>query len=114
IQYAMRLSPKDPKIGLFYLIAGQAELELHHDGAAAEWFQRAVATQPRNPSAYLYLAATYALMGNKDDAAVYWKEFQSLSAPIALGHLMARLRSDASVLESRSRLDQGLRLVSAS
>src|SRR5215471_562188 len=114
IQYAMRLSPRDPRIGRFYLIAGQAELELHHDGAAAEWFQRAIASQPRDPSAHLYLAATYALMGNKDVAATYWKEFRNLSAAPAGGELIARLRSDASVLELRSRLDQGLRLASAS
>ena len=116
IQYAIRLSPKDPGIGSFYVVAGQAELELHHDDAAAEWFRRAIDTQPRNPSGYLYLAATCALMGDKENAARYWNEFRNLSAPPALGDLMTRLRSDVGggAQELRSRLEQGLKLVAAS
>lgn len=97
IQYAMRLSPKDPEIGSFYVIAGEAELELHHDDAAAEWFRRAIAAQPRNPSGYLYLAATFALMGDKGNAGASWEQFRSLSAPPARDQLIARLRSDVGI-----------------
>jgi TolB-like protein/DNA-binding SARP family transcriptional activator/Tfp pilus assembly protein PilF len=116
IQYAMRLSPKDPAIGLFYDIAGQAELELRHDEAAVEWFRRAIAAQPRNPSGYLSLAATYALMGDARSAAKYWGDFRELSAPGSRDQLIARLKSGlpAGVQDSRSRLDKGLRLVSTS
>ena len=37
ILYAIRVSPKDVSTGFFYLFAGKAELELHHEAAAAEW-----------------------------------------------------------------------------
>jgi TolB-like protein/DNA-binding SARP family transcriptional activator/Tfp pilus assembly protein PilF len=116
VQYAMRLSPKDPAIGLFYVIAGEAELELRHDDAAIEWFRRAIAAQPRNPTGYLCLAATYALRGDKQSGAKYWAEFRELAAPGAGNQLISRLQSDlpTGVQDSRSRLDQGLRLVSAS
>jgi DNA-binding SARP family transcriptional activator/TolB-like protein/Tfp pilus assembly protein PilF len=114
IQYAMRLSPKDPAIGTFYAIAGEAELELKHDDAAAGWFQRAIASQPRNPTAYLYLAATYALMGDRQNAATYWSEFRIRSAPAAIDQLVRRLRADPAAQPLRSRLDAGLRMASAS
>jgi adenylate cyclase len=116
IQYAMRLSPKDPAIGLFYVIAGQAELELRHDQAAVEWFRRAIAAQPRNPSGYLSLAATYALMGDTRSAAKYWGDFRELSAPGSRDQLITRLKSDlpAGVRDTGSRLDKGLRLVPTS
>jgi DNA-binding SARP family transcriptional activator/TolB-like protein/Tfp pilus assembly protein PilF len=114
IQYAMRLSPKDPAIGTFYTIAGEAELELHHDDAAAGWFQRAIASQPRNPTGYLYLAATYALMGDRQNAATYWSQFRTRSAPAAIDQLVGRLRADPSAHPLRSRMDDGLKIVSAS
>jgi DNA-binding SARP family transcriptional activator/TolB-like protein/Tfp pilus assembly protein PilF len=114
IQYAMRLSPKDPAIGTFYAIAGEAELELHHDDAAAGWFQRAIASQPRNPTGYLYLAATYALMGDRKNAAAYWGEFRTRSAPAAIDQLVGRLRADPGTHPLRSRMDNGLRIASAS
>jgi TolB-like protein/Tfp pilus assembly protein PilF len=108
IQYAMRLSPKDPGIGFFYIVAGEAELELHHDQAAVEWLRRAVASQPKNPSGYQYLAATYALMGDRPSAAKYWDEFRSLSAAPAISQLIARLKTDITSKQSSSRLEQGL------
>jgi TolB-like protein/Tfp pilus assembly protein PilF len=113
IQYAMRLSPKDPAIGTFYTIAGEAELESHHDDAAASWFQRAIASQPRNPTGYLYLAATYALMGDRQNAATYWGEFRTRSAPVAIDQLIGRLRADPGT-PLQSRMDTGLRIASAS
>jgi DNA-binding SARP family transcriptional activator/TolB-like protein/Tfp pilus assembly protein PilF len=112
IQYAIRLSPKDASIAFFYLFAGKAELELHHEQEAAEWFRRSIAAQPGNPTPYKYLAATYALMGNRTEAAESWAQFRRLSAPPALSELSGRLRQDpagASRLPM-SRLREGLRL----
>jgi TolB-like protein/DNA-binding SARP family transcriptional activator/Tfp pilus assembly protein PilF len=114
IQHAMRQSPKDPAIGTFYAIAGEAELELRHDDAAASWFQRAIASQPRNPTGYLYLAATYALKGDRQNAATYWAEFRTQSAPAAIDLLVDRLKADPGAHPLRSRLDDGLRIASAS
>jgi TolB-like protein/DNA-binding SARP family transcriptional activator/Tfp pilus assembly protein PilF len=114
IQYAMRLSPRDPAVGTFYIIAGEAELELRHDDAAAGWFKRAIASQPHNPSGYLYLAASFALMGDKQNAATYWAEFRNRSAAAAFNQLIDRLRADKSARLLRSRFDEGLRIASAS
>ena len=112
ILYAIRVSPKDVSTGFFYLFAGKAELELHHEAAAAEWFRRAIAIQPGNPTSYKYLAATYALMGNKAEATECWAQFRRLSVPPALKQLAEKLQPDiaAGTKSSESRLRDGLRI----
>jgi TolB-like protein/tetratricopeptide (TPR) repeat protein len=112
ILYAIRVSPKDVSTGFFYLFAGKAELELHHEAAAAEWFRRAIAIQPGNPTSYKYLAATYALIGNKAEATECWAQFRRLSVPPALKQLAEKLQPDiaAGTKSSESRLRDGLRI----
>jgi TolB-like protein/DNA-binding SARP family transcriptional activator len=116
IHFAIRLSPKDPISASFYISAAEAELELHHDEAAIDWLQRATAAQPRNPSSYKYLAAAYALVGNKADAARNWDEFRKLSVASGLDRVVTRVKSvlATSVARAPSRLIQGLALVASS
>jgi TolB-like protein len=115
IRFAIRLSPKDPFTAQFYISAAEAELELHHDEAALEWLHNATTSQPRNPSSYKYLAATYALLGNKADAARYWEEFRKLSVTPGLDRIVDRIKAVvASGAPRTSRLIQGLALVTAS
>jgi TolB-like protein/DNA-binding SARP family transcriptional activator len=115
VHFAIRLSPKDPISATFYISAAEAELELHHDEAAIEWLQRATASQPRNPSSYKYLAAAYALLGNKTDAARNWEEFRKLSVAPGLDRVVTRVKSvlATSVARAPSRLIQGLALLAA-
>jgi DNA-binding SARP family transcriptional activator/TolB-like protein len=116
IRFAIRLSPRDPFTAQFYISAAEAELELHHDEAALEWLHNATTSQPRNPSSYKYLAATYALLGNKADAARYWEEFRKLSVTPGLDRIIDRVKAVAgsSAARAPSRLIQGLALVTAS
>ena len=111
ILYAIRVSPKDTSIGFFYIFAGTAELELHHESAAADWFRRAIAVQPGNPTPYKYLAAAYALMGNRTEAADCWAQFRRLSVPPALKQLADKLQPESGGGRSpESRLRDGLRI----
>ncbi|MBO0757314.1 MAG: tetratricopeptide repeat protein [Bradyrhizobiaceae bacterium] len=116
IHYAIRLSPKDPISASFYISAAEAELELHHEEAAIDWLQRAIASQPRNPSSYKFLAAAYALLGNKADAARNWEEFRKLSVASGLDRVVTRVKSilAARVPRAPSRVIQGLALVGPS
>jgi tetratricopeptide (TPR) repeat protein len=113
ILYAIRVSPKDTSAASFYLFAGTAELELHHEQAAIDWFRRASKVQPGNPTPYKFLAATYALIGNNAAAAKSWDLFRSLSVPPAPGQLADKLEREASSgsQPSASRLREGLRRV---
>jgi DNA-binding SARP family transcriptional activator/TolB-like protein/Tfp pilus assembly protein PilF len=112
ILYAIRVSPKDTSIGFFYIFAGTAELELYHEQAASDWFRRAIAVQPGSPTPYKYLAAAYALMGNKTEAADCWSQFRRLSVPPAMKQLADKLQPEtASGAKSpESRLRDGLRI----
>ena len=111
ILYAICVSPKDTSIGFFYIFAGTAELELHHESAAADWFRRAIAVQPGNPTPYKYLAAAYALMGNRTEAADCWTQFRRLSVPPALKQLADKLQPESGGGRSpESRLRDGLRI----
>jgi tetratricopeptide (TPR) repeat protein len=114
IRLAIRLSPKDPFAGQFYISAAEAELELHHEDAAIEWLQSAIASEPHNPNPYKYLAATYALLGDKADAARYWDEFRKLSVAPGVSRIVDRVKAvvASSAPHAHSRLIQGLSLVS--
>jgi DNA-binding SARP family transcriptional activator/TolB-like protein len=115
IQYAIRLNPKDPSAGLFYVFAAEAELEMHHDTEAIEWLTRAIACVPRNPTAYKLLSASYALMGDRANMERSSAEFRKFSASTAYQRFINGLTTDAVVRPamSRSRISQGLRLAFA-
>jgi adenylate cyclase len=68
VQQAMRLSPRDPLIGMFHVILGDAELGLGHFDAAIEKYHNAIDASYRVYFAYSNLAAAYALEGKMDEA----------------------------------------------
>jgi tetratricopeptide (TPR) repeat protein len=67
-QQAMRLSPRDPLIGLFRVQQGDAELGLGHFDAAIDEYRNAIDSGYRTFVAYSNLAAAYALEGKMDEA----------------------------------------------
>jgi adenylate cyclase len=68
VQQAMRLSPRDPVIGMFHVILGDAELGLGHFDAAIDEYHNAIDASYRVFFAYSNLAAAYALEGKMDEA----------------------------------------------
>jgi adenylate cyclase len=68
VQQAMRLSPRDPIIGMFHVILGDAELGLGHFDAAIDEYHNAIDASYRVFFAYSNLAAAYALEGKMDEA----------------------------------------------
>jgi TolB-like protein/F0F1-type ATP synthase membrane subunit c/vacuolar-type H+-ATPase subunit K len=83
VRYAIRLSPKDPNVGYWYLYAAEFAIERgREDKAALEWLVRAREALPSgNPLAHGYLAATYALMGDDAAAAPHAAEFRRTVPP---------------------------------
>jgi len=59
----------DPTIGIWYLFAAEAELELGHDGAALDWALRANAFMPGSALVQAWLASIYTTIGDKSNAA---------------------------------------------
>jgi tetratricopeptide (TPR) repeat protein len=65
---AIRLSPRDPQIGLFYFRIGFAHLLQSRTDAAIVWCERARNAAPGHPLFRALLASAYALRGETERA----------------------------------------------
>ena len=65
----IRLSPRDPQIGLFYGRIGTAHLLQSRTDQAIAWYERARNASPAHPEIRTFLAASYALSGDMERAA---------------------------------------------
>jgi len=79
IQYALRLSPKDPNLAEWLVYLGWAECERQNDDEAIKWLRRALALNPRSRLAFGGLAAVYAMAGDSKNAAVYAAKLRELT-----------------------------------
>ena len=90
-QQAMRLSPRDPLIGLFHVRLGNAELGLGHFDAAIEEYQNAIDSGYRPFFAYTNLAAAYAHAGKMEEAKTAVAEARRLNPKLTvkwvIGHM---------------------------
>jgi TolB-like protein/DNA-binding SARP family transcriptional activator len=69
-QQAIRLSPRDPQIGLFYSRIGSAHLLQSNLEEAVIWYERARNATPAHPEFRTFLASAYALKGDPEAASV--------------------------------------------
>jgi TolB-like protein/Flp pilus assembly protein TadD len=77
-QRAIRLSPRDPQIGLFYSRIGSAHLLQSDTDEAILWYERARNATPAHPEFRTFLAAAYALTGDTGRAAAELAEARRL------------------------------------
>jgi TolB-like protein/Tfp pilus assembly protein PilF len=75
---AIRLSPRDPQIGLFYFRIGFAHLLRSRTDEAIAWCERARNATPAHPLFRALLAAAYALKGEMEPAAAELAEARRL------------------------------------
>jgi TolB-like protein/DNA-binding SARP family transcriptional activator len=77
-EQAIRLSPRDPQIGLFYSRIGCAHLLQSRLDEAIVWCERARNATPAHPQFRTFLAAANALKGDNDRAAAALAEARRL------------------------------------
>jgi TolB-like protein/DNA-binding SARP family transcriptional activator len=77
-EQAIRLSPRDPQIGLFYSRIGCAHLLQSRFDEAIVWCERARNATPAHPQFRTFLAAANALKGDDDRATTELAEARSL------------------------------------
>jgi adenylate cyclase len=109
---AMRLSPRDPLLYVFYLEKGFALSLLQQDDQAIEWLRRSVAAAPQYPVPQALLASTLATTGHEAEARETLKRYLSLSATRArtIAQWHAQMLSENPVfLAYAARLTEGLR-----
>jgi adenylate cyclase len=76
---AIRLSPRDPLIGVRYLLIGTVHLLQSHLDEAIVWFEKARSDMPAAPFVRSRLASAYALRGETERAAAELAEARRLS-----------------------------------
>jgi TolB-like protein/Tfp pilus assembly protein PilF len=109
---AMRLSPPDPYLYVFYAQEGLANIMLRQDDRAVACLRRAVANNPRFPSPVAYLAAALALTGQDLEAREMLKQYLSLpgTKTRTIAGWRAMAYSDNPIyLAFRERIHEGLR-----
>ena len=83
-QQAMRLSPRDPNIGLFHVNLGDPELGLGHSDAAIDEYHKAIDAGLHNSIPYQDLAAAYALEDKMEDAKTALVEARRLNPKLTI------------------------------
>jgi len=88
-QQAMRLSPRDPLLGLLLAHLGDAEVGLGHYDAAIDEYHKAVDSGFHAYFAHSNLAAAYALNGKMEEAKVALAEARRLNHKLTVKWLIA-------------------------
>ena len=88
VERAMRLSPRDPKIGQWHNYVASAELGLGHFDAAINEANKAIDAGYRNFYAYQNLAAAHALKGDIDQAKAPLAEALRLNPKLSVKWLL--------------------------
>ena len=99
VQQAIRLSPRDPRIGLWLVTLGDAELGLGHLDAAIDEYRKAIDAGWRAYQPYRALAAAYALDGKMEEAASALAEARRLNPQLTLKWLQTHSLSIPPLLE---------------
>jgi TolB-like protein/Flp pilus assembly protein TadD len=97
---AIRLSPRDPAIGLWYFRTGQAHLVQSRFDEAIPWLEKARSVEPGIPFIRAFLAAAYALIGDTEKAAAQLGEAQRLDGKCSFSSI-ARLKLMGSINQNR-------------
>ena len=70
LEQAIRLSPRDPLIGIWYYAIGRVHLLQSRTDEAVRWLEKARRTNPQQTLAHAFLAAAYALKNETERAKV--------------------------------------------
>ena len=113
IQEALRLSPRDTRAFLWFMIVGMAKLITNADTEALDWLRRSIKANPNFALAQFHLAGALAMQGDLKEAR------SSAEAGLALDPNFTIRRYDISSvflsdnpawLASRERFYEGMRL----
>ena len=79
VEQAIRLSPRDPLIGHFYVEIGRVHLLRSRTGEAVAWLEKARGAMPEHSAPHAYLAAAYGLTGEIERASAELAEARRLA-----------------------------------
>jgi adenylate cyclase len=79
LEQAIRLSPRDPSMGVLYARIGFVHLLQSRTDEAIVWLEKARSTNPQLIGPPMFLASAYGLKGDLDRAAAQLREMRKLS-----------------------------------
>ena len=91
-QRAIRLSPREPRIGWWYWVIGNVHLLQSHTDEAIRWYEKARSSIPAAPLLHIRLASAYGLKGETEQAAAELAEARRLS-PVGRYASLTRVRA---------------------
>ncbi|HME84592.1 MAG TPA: adenylate/guanylate cyclase domain-containing protein [Roseiarcus sp.] len=107
---ALRLSPRDPYVSLWFQQAGLAKTFLGDFEQALPWNKKSIEANRNNPWAYFYLAACLAHLGRLDEARHEVKAGLAVNPKFTIARCRAGFVSDNAVfLAQRERMIEGMR-----
>ena len=111
-QRAIRLSPRDTRLGLWYLHVANNQFMLGQYEAATENSRRMLAASPRLPLAVPLLAASLVRNGRKPEAEILLRDYLAANPAVNAASVAALMRSShPAVVEGRDRMIASLREV---
>ena len=99
MERAIRLSPRDPIVGFFHVVAGTAEIGLGHFDAAIDANRKALDSGMHAFSVYTNLAAAYALAGKMDEAKAALAEARRLDPRLTVRWIIDHAPNSPAVLD---------------
>jgi adenylate cyclase len=96
---AMRLSPRDPFIGVWHWYLGDTEFGLGHVDVALDEYKRSFDAGYRAYFVYESMAAAYALKGRMDEAKSALAEAQRLQTPLVVKWWIIQMPNIPSLVE---------------
>jgi TolB-like protein len=107
---AMRLSPRDPRLGAWFTFSGISDLYLGRLDQAIDRLQKCVELSPKEMFVYLYLAAALALSGRANEAAEACAIWRRSHPNFTVAKFRAETRGGNPIyLAQRERVYEGLR-----
>lgn len=104
-EQAIRLSPLDPAMAVWYYRIGEAHLLQSRIDEAILWFEKARSANEGLPFVHAYLASAYALKGEADRGAAELAEARKLSGEgywSSIGRLRANTRYETPTIRALS------------
>ena len=108
---ALRLSPRDRSVWLWFQQAGLAKAFLGDFAQALPWNKKSIDANRNNPWAFFYLAACLAHLGRLDEARQEVKAGLAVNPKFTIARCRAGFVSDNAVfLAQRERMIEGMRM----
>jgi adenylate cyclase len=104
LEQAIRLSPRDPNIGIWYDRIGQVHLLQSRIDEAILWFERARSANSKLPLFHLHPAAACALKGDTERASAELAEARKLQGEDSFSSIAARRRGSPQILGARPEI----------